>query len=64
MVKVDVEGNGFLRYMVRNIVGTLVEVGSHKREVASIPTLLKTKNRKAAGPTAPAEGLYLVEIFY
>ena len=54
----------FLRYMVRNIVGFLVEVGRGKRCPDEIPDLLAAKDRRAAGPTAPPQGLILVKIDY
>ena len=60
----DIAGSGFLKYMVRNIVGTLVEVGDGHRTPASIGGLLASKNRAAAGPTAPPQGLYLVRVDY
>lgn len=53
-------GNGFLYNMVRIIVGTLMEVGQGKREPESMKTVLEAKDRGAAGPTAPAQGLTLV----
>lgn len=57
-------GNGFLRYMVRNMVGSLIEVGSHKIDVDDIKTILNKKDRKEAGITAPSVGLYLVDVEY
>ena len=57
-------GSGFLKYMVRNIVGTVVEVGQGKRKASSIPHLIQSKNRRLAGQTAPACGLYLVKVDY
>jgi tRNA pseudouridine38-40 synthase len=60
----DIAGNGFLKYMVRTIVGTLVEVGDGRRSPAAIRALLGAKNRAAAGPTAPPSGLYLVRVDY
>jgi tRNA pseudouridine38-40 synthase len=60
----DVEGDGFLRHMVRTIVGTLVEVGRGQRAPASIDSVLEARNRQAAGRTAPALGLTLVSISY
>lgn len=54
-----IEGNGFLWNMVRIIVGTLVEVGLGKFAPASIPEMLAAADRRAAGSTAPAHGLYL-----
>lgn len=54
-------GNGFLYNMVRIIAGTLMEVGQEKRTPESMKTVLATKDRSAAGPTAPAHGLTLVK---
>jgi len=62
--KVSVAADGFLYNMVRNIVGTLVEVGRGRWEPEMIGTILEAKNRNAAGPIAPASGLCLMEIFY
>ena len=57
-------GNGFLQHMVRILVGTLLEVGFGKRTPESILTLLENKDRKAAGPTAPACGLCMMKVDY
>jgi tRNA pseudouridine38-40 synthase len=57
-------GTGFLRYMVRNIVGTLIEVGEGKRKSEEIIDILKAKDRRKAGHTANPEGLYLKDVFY
>lgn len=59
-----IAGSGFLHHMVRNIVGTLVEVGRGSLDVQDIPRILQARDRMAAGPTAPARGLYLVEVVY
>lgn len=59
-----VEANGFLRYMVRSIVGTLIEVGRGKYPPEIIDEIFASKKRSLAGPTAPAHGLYLVEVRY
>ena len=59
-----VEGEGFLYNMVRIIAGTLLEVGLGKRTVPEFAELLKTHDRRAAGPTAAAKGLTLVEVKY
>jgi tRNA pseudouridine38-40 synthase len=59
-----VTGNGFLHHMVRNLVGTFVEAGRGQIDAASIPQILAARNRAAAGPTAPARGLFLLEVKY
>lgn len=61
---VDVHGDGFLRHMVRAIVGTLVDVGAGRRAPASLPALLASRDRGQAGDTAPARGLTLVSVDY
>jgi tRNA pseudouridine38-40 synthase len=63
-IEIEVEGSGFLRHMVRNIAGTLVEIGKGKRGPDSIPALIEGRDRGAAGPTAPAAGLTLVWVKY
>jgi tRNA pseudouridine38-40 synthase len=63
-VWVEVEGQGFLRQMVRTLVGTLVEVGRGRRDPSSMGALLESRDRAAAGPTAPAHGLTLVRVDY
>ncbi len=63
-VLIEVEANGFLKHMVRIIVGTLVEIGHHKRPVDDMETILKACDRNAAGPTAPAKGLFLKAVRY
>ena len=57
-------GTGFLRYMVRNIVGTLIEVGKGNIKSEKIIEILKKEDRRAAGKTANPEGLYLKNVFY
>ncbi|MBN8203941.1 tRNA pseudouridine(38-40) synthase TruA [Bacillus sp. NTK034] len=57
-------GTGFLYNMVRILAGTLLEVGSGERDPDSMPSVLKEKNRSAAGKTAPPQGLYLWKVFY
>jgi tRNA pseudouridine38-40 synthase len=64
LVAVQMEADGFLRHMVRAIVGTLVEVGEGRRTDASLLTLLESRDRGASGPTAPAHGLVLVRVVY
>ncbi len=63
-IAIEIEGTGFLRHMVRAIAGTLIEIGLGKRDPGSIPTLLAGRERGAAGPTAPARGLTLVQVDY
>jgi tRNA pseudouridine38-40 synthase len=63
-VTIEVEGDGFLYNMVRTIVGTLVQVGRHKRSPPWVAEVLAAKDRACAGPTAPACGLILVRVDY
>jgi tRNA pseudouridine38-40 synthase len=58
------EGSGFLRHMVRNLTGTLVEVGSGRRSASEMPALLAARDRRLAGRTAPAHGLTLEWVRY
>lgn len=60
----EIAGDGFLRYMVRAIVGTLVEIGRGFREPESMASLLRGSARGDAGPTAPPQGLFLVRVDY
>ena len=60
----EIEADGFLRFMVRNIVGTLVCVGQGKMNAAEFGEILASRNRDLAGPTAPPQGLFLVEVRY
>lgn len=57
-------GNGFMRYMVRNIVGLLIEIGEGKRKSEDVFKILSAENRTASGKTAPPNGLYLNDVFY
>lgn len=59
-----VEANAFLQHMVRNIVGTLVEVGRGKYEPGYVREVLLARDRTKAGPTAPAQGLFLYHVNY
>ena len=61
---VDVVGDGFLRHMVRAIVGTLVEAGAGRLSVEDVAAVLSSRRRERAGPTAPARGLFLVRVDY
>ena len=64
LITYTIEATGFLRHMVRAIIGTLVEVGMGERAAADLPRLLAARNRTLAGPTAPACGLCLTEVKY
>ena len=64
LIKITVEADGFLYNMVRNIVGTLIEIGRGRFKPGSVAKILKAKDRKLAGPTAPAKGLCLMEVRY
>ncbi|WP_420239411.1 tRNA pseudouridine(38-40) synthase TruA [Telmatobacter bradus] len=59
-----VRGNGFLHHMVRNLVGTMLEIGRGKFKTEDIPRILAARSRSAAGPTAPARGLFLHSVEY
>ena len=59
-----ITGNAFLHSMVRTIVGTLAEVGMHRREIAWVGEALAACHRRAAGPTAPAHGLTFIDVRY
>jgi len=60
----QVMGTGFLRHMVRNIVGTLVDIGRHRWPPEEILAILQSRSRQRAGATAPAQGLVLVKVHY
>jgi tRNA pseudouridine38-40 synthase len=59
-----VRGNGFLHHMVRNLVGTMIDVGRGRIDCKEIPAILDARARAAAGPTAPAQGLFLDSVEY
>ncbi|MGA9524507.1 MAG: tRNA pseudouridine(38-40) synthase TruA [Myxococcaceae bacterium] len=63
-IRIDVNGTAFLKHMVRNLVGTLVEVGRGRRSPEWVGEVLASRDRTLAGSTAPAHGLALVEVFY
>ena len=60
----DIEADGFLRYMVRNIVGTLVDVGNGRIPEEDVKGILLSGDRSLAGATAPAKGLFLIKVNY
>jgi tRNA pseudouridine38-40 synthase len=64
LLEITVESEGFLKYMVRNIVGTLVEIGKGKRPPEEMKEIIDSRDRNIAGITAPACGLYLKEVKY
>ena len=64
LILMRVEADGFLFHMIRNMVGTLLEVGRGKRQPEDIRTILKARNRRFAGMTAPSEGLTLYRVKY
>ncbi|MEW6001316.1 MAG: tRNA pseudouridine(38-40) synthase TruA [Nitrospirota bacterium] len=63
-IKIRIEADSFLRHMVRNIVGTLVEVGRGKFSPDKVKEILESRDRRRAGPTAPPNGLFLEKIIY
>ena len=64
ILTLKIEAKSFLHNQVRIIVGTLIKVGINKLNEECVKKILKSKNRNRAGPTAPAEGLYLEKIIY
>jgi tRNA pseudouridine38-40 synthase len=64
MIYVIIEATGFLRYMVRNMVGTLLLVGHGRMDEEEFQAVLESRDREKAGPTAPAHGLFLRQIRY
>ena len=61
-IVITFKGNGFLRYQVRNMVGILIKVGEDKINPEQVKDIIKSKDRTKSGKTAPAEGLYLVDV--
>ncbi|MGH7197645.1 MAG: tRNA pseudouridine(38-40) synthase TruA [Candidatus Omnitrophota bacterium] len=64
LLRIEIEGDGFLRQMIRIIVGTLLDVGRGKMSPKKVPEILRSKDRRKAGPTAKAHGLTLVRVEY
>lgn len=64
LINIQLRADGFLYKMVRNITGTLVEVGRGKISPEDVYEILKARDRKKAGPTAPPQGLFLWQVFY
>ena len=63
-IYIDIEANAFLHHMVRNIVGSLIMIGQAVQPVSWMADLMRCKDRKQAGPTALADGLYMVKVTY
>ena len=63
-IRYQVEADGFLHHMVRNLVGTLLEIGLHRMKSSDLVGILESEDRRKAGPTAPPHGLYLMRVFY
>ncbi len=64
IIIVDIEANGFLYNMVRNIVGTLIEVGRGKFKPEYVSDIMEARDKRKCGPTAPAKGLALIKVRY
>ena len=64
MISISFLGTGFMRYMVRNLVGTLIQIGEGKFKSTDIIDILDSHDRRKAGMCAPACGLYLKDVFY
>ena len=63
-IVITFKGDGFLRYQVRNMVGVLIRIGENKLSPEDVEKIIESKDRMKAGKTAPAEGLYLVNVEY
>lgn len=63
-VRIEIQADGFLYKMVRNIVGTLLEIAAHKRPIEDIAIILEAKDRRRAGHAAPPQGLFLMQVDY
>jgi tRNA pseudouridine38-40 synthase len=64
LIVMEVEGDGFLRHMVRNMAGTLVEIGLGRWPASAMRDILESRDRARAGTTAPPQGLFLIEVKY
>ena len=64
ILRISIEADGFLRHMVRNIIGTVVEAGHGKMDMNGFREVLESKDRQSAGIKAPAQGLFLVSVHY
>ncbi|MCB1198621.1 MAG: tRNA pseudouridine(38-40) synthase TruA, partial [Deltaproteobacteria bacterium] len=61
---IEIHADGFLRHMVRSMMGTLMDVAIGKKDPEDIPSIIAAKDRSKAGQTAPANGLFLWDVFY
>jgi len=64
VLRIHVRGNGFLHRMVRIVTGTLLDVGAGRRTPDDVAAMLAARDRRAAGPTAPPQGLFLTDVVY
>ena len=64
IITIRIKADAFLHHMVRNIVGTLIKIGTGNKDVNWIEEILSSKDRRTAGPTVAAHGLYFVKAFY
>ncbi|HSR68512.1 MAG TPA: tRNA pseudouridine(38-40) synthase TruA [Acidobacteriota bacterium] len=64
LLRYQIEADGFLQHMVRNIVGTLLEIARGRRAPEDVLRILASRDRRNAGPTAQPQGLYLIKVFY
>ncbi len=64
LIAVDIEADGFLYNMVRNIVGTLVDIGRQRFKKGELKKILASRDRRRAGQKAPARGLFLLQVKY
>ena len=64
LIRFTIQADRFLKQMVRALLGTLVEIGQHKRTPDDLITIMEARDRRTAGPTAPPQGLYLLHVQY
>lgn len=64
IIEISFQADGFMKYQVRNMVGLLIAVGSHKKEVSDVQKIIEAKDRTKSVKTAAAEGLYLKKVWY
>jgi len=64
IIEISFQADGFMKYQVRNMVGLLIAIGSHKKEVSDVGKIIEAKDRTKSVKTAAAEGLYLKKVWY